>query len=264
MYYQDQGTICDDWRFPQSLSFALLIALFVSSSPTRAADEETWVTSITTSSQWAVFICNDYLITNVCGTDKDYSNTGSLPSTVSVGDTVIYVDKGNKQKQFVVRHISFLEFDKDMDFSYGGQRYTAKRGETNCSLYDAKNRSATRATEYPSKIVVKNCRRVLPPVATPMTATAQPLGPLTTISSQQYLKLTEDMQVLYIAGVLDGVTYTTYGYSLPDHDTYVRCARTMTVGVFAQRVGDWIRANPKFTEASASAVAKTMGAYCAH
>jgi hypothetical protein len=74
------------------------------------------------------------------------------------------------------------------------------------------------------------------------TAAAQKLGPLTTISPQAYLKLTEDLQVAYVAGVLDGVTYTTYGYNIAGHDAYVQCARTMTMDVIAHRVADWIRA----------------------
>jgi len=101
-------------------------------------------------------------------------------------------------------------------------------------------------------------------VGASLTATAQSLGPLTTVSPQDFLKLTENMRVLYVAGVLDGVSYTSYGYELPDHDSYIRCARTMTVGVLAQRVADWIRANPKFSEGAATAVAKTLGAHCPH
>jgi hypothetical protein len=241
-----------------ALPFALLIVLFVA-APTRGSDEQNWVPSITTSSQWAVFPCKDYWITNSCWTDKDYSDPGSLPSTVSVGDTVTYVDRDSKQKQFVVRHIEFVEFDKDMDFSYGGKRYTAKKGETICNLYDAKDRSATRNTEYPSKIVVKNCRTI---AAT--TTNARPIGPLISISPQDYLKLPQSEQAIYVAGVIDGVTNTSYGYSLPGGDAYAQCARTMTLGVLAQRVADWIRSNPTFDEGTATAVAKTMGAHCAH
>jgi hypothetical protein len=73
-------------------------------------------------------------IANSCWTDEDYSDPGSLPSTVSVGDTVTYIDKDNVQNQFVVRHIEFTEFDKDLNFSYGGKRYSAKRGETNSTI----------------------------------------------------------------------------------------------------------------------------------
>jgi hypothetical protein len=100
------------------------------------------------------------LITSVCGTDKEYSNPGSLPAIISVADTISYTNKRGERKEFVVRHISFFVYDKDVDFTYGGKRLTAKKGDTTCSLYDAKNRSATRGTEYPSKIVVKGCRAI--------------------------------------------------------------------------------------------------------
>jgi len=95
-----------------------------------------------------------------------------------------------------------------------------------------------------------------------MAASAQTLGPLVSISPEEYLKLPHSVQTFYVAGVVDGVSVTSYGYSLPDHDAYVRCARTMTLGVLAQRVADWIRANPGFSEGAATAVSKTLAAHC--
>ena len=93
-------------------------------------------------------------------------------------------------------------------------------------------------------------------------ATAQTLGPLVSLSRKEYLKLPDSMQAIYVAGVIDGVSVTTFGYSIPDHDAYVRCARTMTLGVLGQRVADWIRANPGFSEGAATAVSKTLGENC--
>ena len=95
-------------------------------------------------------------------------------------------------------------------------------------------------------------------------AAAPTTGPLISISTQEYLKLPLDIQALYVAGVIDGVSYMSYGYSLPDHDAYVKCARTIKLGDLAQRVADWIRAHPKFSEGPATAVSKTMGASCGH
>lgn len=79
-------------------------------------------------------------------------------------------------------------------------------------------------------------------VNTSIMAAAQTLGPLVSITPEEYLKLPNTVQTLYVAGVVDGTSVTSYGYSLPDHDAYVRCARTMTLGVLSQRVADWIRA----------------------
>jgi len=144
------------WRSYHALSFTLLIAFSVAS--TCAPAKEEWVTSIVTSSQWAVFPCKNYWITTICGIDKDYSDAGFLPSPVSVGDTVTYIGKNGRRKQFVVRHISYFIYDKDRDLNAGGHPVITKRGETSCILYDVTNWSATLGSEYPSTIVIKNCR----------------------------------------------------------------------------------------------------------
>lgn len=145
-------------RTASLLSVLVGVLLFAPASALPAVAGEQWVDSIHTSPNWAVFRCTDYWITNVCGTAKDYSDPGALPPVLSVGDTIGYTAKGGKTKQFVVRHIKFFVYDEDVDFTYGGERLTAKKGDTTCRLYDARSRSATRDTEYPSKIVVKGCR----------------------------------------------------------------------------------------------------------
>lgn len=135
-----------------------LVLILFALVPNIGFSEESWVASIGTSSQWASFPCKDYWVTNVCGTDKDYSDSGSLPPIVSVGDTITYSGKDGNRKRFVIRHINFFVFGKDVDFNSGGKRLTAKKGETSCILYDAMSREETRDTKYPSKIVIKDCR----------------------------------------------------------------------------------------------------------
>ncbi len=133
------------------------LCLSCSGAPSSAGLGGTWVTAIRSSNQWAVFPCKDYLVTNVCGTDKDYSDPGSLPPVIMVGDTINYLDKNGKSKRFAVRHINYFAYDKDVDFMYGGKRYTAKKGDTTCTLYDIKSRSATAESAYPSRLVVSGC-----------------------------------------------------------------------------------------------------------
>ena len=88
------------------------------------------------------------------------------------------------------------------------------------------------------------------------------LNAVESLSTQEYLKLPEGLQALYIGGIIDGVSLTTYGYSLPQHDSYVRCVRTLTLGALAQKVAAWLRANPSYNESMAGAVGKTLGGYC--
>jgi hypothetical protein len=82
------------------------------------------------------------------------------------------------------------------------------------------------------------------------------------LSSNEYLKLSAGLQALYVGGIIDGVSFTSYGYSLPKHDNYVRCVRTLTLGALAQEVVAWLRSNPSYRESMAGAVAQTLGAYC--
>lgn len=144
----------------KGLSTSLLLLAIWGAGLAPAPAEERWVNSIATSQHWAVFPCKSYLVTNVCGTDKDYSDPGSLPPTISVGDTITYTNKKGERKEFVVRHINFFVYDKDIDATYGGHCLRARKGDTTCSLYDARTRAATQDTEYPSKVIVKGCRAI--------------------------------------------------------------------------------------------------------
>jgi hypothetical protein len=91
---------------------------------------------------------------------------------------------------------------------------------------------------------------------------APTLSPLISVSPTEFLKLPEAVQAIYVGGVLDGVTYTSYGYGLPDHDAYIRCVRTLTLGNLAQRVAARVRAAPMAAENTPTYVAQALGAYC--
>lgn len=99
------------------------------------------------------------------------------------------------------------------------------------------------------------------------TATASPaeptVGSLVSITSAEFLKLPEKAQAVYVGGIIDGMSFTTYGYKIKDHDVFVYCANTITLGDLAKRTAALIRANSSLhKESPAPAVARTMGAYC--
>ena len=93
-------------------------------------------------------------------------------------------------------------------------------------------------------------------------AAAPNVGPLLSIAPSEFMKQSEHEQAVYVAGVLDGMTFVSYGYSLPDHDQFVRCSQTITLGALAKRTLAFLHSNPQFSEGAASAVAQTYGAYC--
>lgn len=99
-------------------------------------------------------------------------------------------------------------------------------------------------------------------VAISPQALAQTVGPLASILPSEFLKLPDGVKAVYVGGVLDGMTFTSYNYSLSHHDQHVRCARTLTLGALAQKTADGIRARRSGDEDMATAVAMALGAHC--
>src|SRR5262249_53871878 len=104
----------------------LVIGLLVSVAALQASADETWVSSVTSSREWAVFRCSNWLVTVACGTDKDYAAAGSLPASIAVGDSVTYTNRDGKSETFTVRRINYFVFDKDIDTVWGGQRIVTR------------------------------------------------------------------------------------------------------------------------------------------
>jgi len=99
---------------------------------------------------------------------------------------------------------------------------------------------------------------------------AQTVGPLQSISIAEFLKLSDSVRAIYVGGVLDGMTFTSYGYNIPEHDRFVRCARTLTLGALAQKTVEWIVPIRSFTKVpgllsrkpSALSAKKAVGISC--
>jgi len=94
---------------------------------------------------------------------------------------------------------------------------------------------------------------------------AQPtVGPLHSIKLDQFMQLPEKFQALYVAGAIDGMTFTTYGYAIPDHDALVSCYRSRPLGEFTKQVVETAKLHPEFKENVATLVAMTAGRLCPH
>ncbi len=135
--------------------FAIIIVIILF-FPLISAAEEKWAQSIETTTNWAAFPCKNYFITVVCRTYKNYTDPGSLPTIISVGDIIQYKDRKGESHDFHVKAINFFLYKEDVDVTYGEQKYTARKGDTTCSLYDSVK--AHQSQDYLSKIVIKGCR----------------------------------------------------------------------------------------------------------
>jgi hypothetical protein len=85
-------------------------------------------------------------------------------------------------------------------------------------------------------------------------------GSLETVSTSEFLKLPGDFQALYVAGILDGMSYVTHNYEIPNGDQWVACVRTKTLGATLTDVLAYMKANPSEAKYPVPwAVAKTIG-----
>ena len=90
----------------------------------------------------------------------------------------------------------------------------------------------------------------------------QPTTVLNVLKTEEFMRVPEDMQTLYVGGILEGISFTSYGYSLPDYGRWFECARREPLGVTTKQVVEFIKGNPAFNEGVASAVAQTLGRRC--
>jgi hypothetical protein len=83
------------------------------------------------------------------------------------------------------------------------------------------------------------------------------------LAVQEFLSLSEDMQAVYVGGVLEGMSYVQYGYGIPDLEKWTECVRRKSLGETAAEVASVLKSKT-FNEGVSSALAQTMGLRCKH
>ncbi len=64
--------------------------------------------------------------------------------------------------------------------------------------------------------------------------------PLETLKTSVFLKLPSDLQAIYIGGVLDGMSYVSYGTQDPKLRAWTNCVRTKSLGESTEEVVRWL------------------------
>lgn len=86
--------------------------------------------------------------------------------------------------------------------------------------------------------------------------------PLKSVEPKDFLRMSQDAQKLYVAGVMDGFTYVTYGHGFANRDAVVKCLKTRGVDELTSSVVDWLKDHPAFSEGMSSAVVQTVNGFC--
>ncbi|TCV86726.1 hypothetical protein [Sulfurirhabdus autotrophica] len=100
-------------------------------------------------------------------------------------------------------------------------------------------------------------------VANVASANTSQARPLTSVAANSFLQMQQDAQKLYVAGVMDGFTYVTYGHHIANHDAVVKCLQSKDINNLTHDVVDWLKQHPAFNEGLSSAVVQAMSSFCA-
>jgi hypothetical protein len=90
----------------------------------------------------------------------------------------------------------------------------------------------------------------------------EPTPPLQILTMEEFLKLPENIQAVYVGGILEGISFVAYGNAEPQFSAWVKCVRATTLGQTTQDVVSFIKSSSDFDENIASAVAQVLGKRC--
>lgn len=96
----------------------------------------------------------------------------------------------------------------------------------------------------------------------PVAHATPTMPPLANVQPQAFAKMAWESQKIYVAGILDGLTFLSYGRNMPDHDAVVKCAKSRNLDELTHGVVAWVKAHPAFSESLGSAVAQTVSRAC--
>jgi hypothetical protein len=82
------------------------------------------------------------------------------------------------------------------------------------------------------------------------------------IPPEAFLQLTNDNQVAYVSGLLEGMLFAASAYGAPNLDRWAACVASKTVGDTTNEVITFLKDNPGFAEDMPSALARTIGRRC--
>ena len=84
------------------------------------------------------------------------------------------------------------------------------------------------------------------------------------IAVQDFLTLPDDLQAMYVAGLMEGMAFVQYGYSIADYPKWIECVRRKSLGDTTTDLVAFLRHDPSFKEGVSSAFSQMLGRRCAH
>jgi hypothetical protein len=184
---------------------------------------------------------SDWFITESSGPCSGFTP----PSKLAVGESFVANGK--------TRTIAVIEATQ-MEKDYKDDKIETKKGEWYCVAGET---VADLDIEHN-----KNALWLYVPKCEPISA--NPVGPVQILTPAEFLKFPDGLQAVFVGGIIEGMAYVSYGYSLPSHEAWTACVRLKSVGDTTADVVAFLKQDPAFNESIASAFAHVIGKRCKH
>src|ERR1700730_11195488 len=171
---------------------------------------------------------SNWLITEVSGPCSGFTP----PSKLAVGEA--FVANG---KTRTIAVITATQREKD----YKDDKIDAKKGEWYCVAGETVADLDIEHNKNALWLYVPKCEPVSPKL----------VGPVQIFTLAEFLKLPDGLQAGFVGGLIEGVAFVSYGYSLPDHEAWTACVRQKSIGDTAADVVAFIQQAPGFNESIA-------------
>ncbi len=90
------------------------------------------------------------------------------------------------------------------------------------------------------------------------------VGIVQPVTVAEFFQLDDQIQSIYVGGLIEGMAFMAYGYSQPDYPAWVACVRSQPLADTTKDVVSFLQKNQKFDEGVGSALAQTLGRRCKH
>jgi hypothetical protein len=186
------------------------------------------------------FAHRNFIVTESSGPCDGYTP----PSKVGVGQS--FVANGKKR---TIGVIQATQMDKD----FKTDAIDIKKGDWYCVAAETEADLDLEHNASALWLFVPKCEPL-----------SQGAGLLQPVPVTEFLKLPEDLQTLYMGGLIEGMAFVSYGNSEVSYPAWVSCVRSKTLGDTTRDVVTFIKQQPNFNEGVGSALAQTLGRRCKH
>ena len=198
-----------------------VILLFLIPDASGVIAGDTRVEEVSVTGTIDCFTTTNWFVTSTTGPCSDFVP----PSRVRVGESFNANDK-----KFKIGIIIASQAEEDL-LTHG---LNIKKGEWTCAAAETEDQIPTASDEVRNRtwLHMRKCELVAAQPTTVDTRTR----PLQVFRTEEFLAMSQDHQLVFVAGILEGMAFVYYSYGIDDYDKWTVCVRKAPMGDLMKEV----------------------------